>query len=446
MSNKLAITAYKSSLVPTDPGVYIFWRGNEPLYVGKAANLRKRVSSYFRANVSDKVRQLRGEAERLEFVITQSEVEALVTESDLIKRFMPKFNVLMRDDKSYFHVAITREDFPRIFATHQLQKDRIGKMKLTPEQGVEYIGPFTSGSALKDVLMLLRKAFPYCTCKDTQHKRPCLNSQIGRCPGYCCFADTDKEIQKKHKEEYRSNIESTIGILSGRKTKLLVQMKRDMQTAAKQEDFVTAARLRDQIASVENIFAHRPLVSRRPVHIKQNLHWKKIERTIQTLLNTSSPIRRVEGYDISNISGTEATGSMVVFINGKPDKAEYRNFKIKTVDQPNDVAMHREVMRRRLANTDWPRPDLLVIDGGKPQLNAVQKELRPGNPDIHLSALAKREEELFIEGNATPQRLDSLPPEVKFFFQQVRDESHRFAKRYHHKLREISYRNAILNK
>ena len=445
MSNNLSIAKYNASLVPTDPGVYIFWRKSEPLYVGKAAHLRKRVSSYFRANVSDKVRQLRAEADHLEFIITQSEVEALVTEADLIKRHMPKFNVLLRDDKNYFYVAVTRENFPRIFLTHQLQKNRIGKMKLAPQQSVEYIGPFTSGSALKDVLKLLRRTFPYCTCKD-RHKRPCLNSQIGRCPGYCCFSADHDMNSPKRKEEYASNIKNIIGILSGRKTKLLAQMKREMRIAAKKEDFMQAAHLRDQIASIENIFAHKPLVRRRPVHTKQSLHWNKIERVIRTLLGISTPVRRVEGYDISNISGTHATGSMVVFINGKPDKTEYRMFKIKTIGQANDVAMHREVMRRRLANTDWPRPDLLLIDGGKPQLNAVQKELRPGNPDIHLAALAKREEDLFFEANPTPQRLDSLPPEVKFFFQQVRDESHRFAKRYHHKLREISYRNGILGK
>ena len=357
MSNNFSLTEYNTSLVPTDPGVYIFWRTSEPLYVGKAAHLRKRVSSYFRANASGKVRQLRAEADRLEFIITQSEVEALVTEADLIKHHLPKFNVLLRDDKNYFHVAVTREDFPRIFLTHQLQKDQIGRMKLRQRQSVEYIGPFTSGSALKDALKLLRRAFPYCACKE-QHKRPCLNSQIGRCPGYCCFSEDHDMNSSKHKEEYASNIKNIIGILNGKKTKLLAEIKREMRIAAKKEDFSQAARLRDQIASIENIFAHKPLVHRRPAHTKQHLHWKKIERVIQTLLGISTPVRRVEGYDISNISGTHATGSMVVFINGKPDKTEYRMFKIKTIGQANDVAMHREVMRRRLANTDWPRPDL----------------------------------------------------------------------------------------
>ncbi len=444
MSNILRIKEYAAVHVPVNPGVYIFWHKSKPLYVGKAANLRKRVSSYFRANASDKVRQLRNEAEYIEFRIMRSDIEALVTEANLIKRYMPKFNVLMRDDKNYFYVAITQEQFPRIYIAHQLERDRAGKVKLKNVHA-EYIGPFTSGSALKEALMFLRGVFPYCTCRE-QHKRPCLNSQIGRCPGYCCYHTIHDTHNTKQKEEYNANIKNSIAILSGRGQKLLKELNYAMWDAVKKQEFEKAAELRDTIASIENIFAHKGIARRRPVHTRHMLHWQKIERVLQTLLGVDSPIRRAEGYDISNISGTQATGSMVVFINGKPDKNEYRMFKIKTVGQPDDVAMHREVMRRRLARRDWPRPDMIVIDGGKPQLNAVQKELRPGNSDIYLTALAKREEELFIEGKGEPQRLDSLPPEVKFFFQQVRDESHRFAKRYHHKLREISYRNGILKK
>ena len=165
------------------------------------------------------------------------------------------------------------------------------------------------------------------------------------------------------------------------------------------------------------------------------------------MLKTEKKISRVEGYDISNISGTEATGSMVVFANGRPAKSEYRKFKIKTVRGANDVAMHYEVMRRRLAHREWPYPDIIVMDGGKPQLHAAVAALRvPRSKNqesrgIVLTALAKREEELYIEGRAMPVRLDSLSRDAMHFFQRVRDESHRFAKKYHHKLREMSYRH-----
>lgn len=431
----------RSQEAPHTPGVYIFRTGKTPVYVGKAADLKKRLGSYFRKNVSTKTRQLIAEADTLEWIETPSEIDALIKEAELIKTHLPKFNVLMRDDKNYFYVAVTREQFPRIFLTHQLQRDRIGRIKLKKGQSVDYIGPFTSGPALKEVLALLRRAFPYCTCTQL-HKRPCLNAQIGKCLGFCC----DKSNFSGGQKEYGAHVKNVIAILTGKKKKLLMELKHAMQDAAKKEDFEKATLLRNQMASIENIFEHRPLTHQRPIRQRHAPDWPKIERVIKTLFNTASPISRIEGYDISNISGTEATGSMVVFIKGRPDKSEYRKFRIKTVDQPNDVAMHREVMRRRLSHTDWPRPYLLLIDGGRPQLNAVQKELRPGNADIHLAALAKREEELFIERKDIPQRLDSLPPEVKLFFQHVRDESHRFAKKYHHKLREIAYREKYQNK
>jgi len=440
----MSISSSVIQSAPHAPGVYIFRTGKTPVYVGKAADIRKRLSSYFRKNVSAKTWRMVQEATSLDWIETESEIEALIKEAEMIKHYHPKFNILMRDDKNYFYVAITRETFPRIFLTHQLQQDRIGRIKLKKGQGVDYIGPFTSGPALKEVLALLRRAFPFCTCTQL-HKRPCLNAQIGRCLGFCCLPDAQGSASGGQKE-YGANIKSIIGIVTGKKKKLLMQLKRRMQDAAEKQDFELAAKVRNQMLSIENIFAHRPTTHKKPVHKRIVADWQKIERTIQALLGTTSPISRVEGYDISNVSGTAATGSMVVFINGVPEKSEYRKFRIKTIDQPNDVAMHREVMARRLGHKDWPHPDLLVIDGGKPQLNAVQKELRPGNTDIRLTALAKREEELFIENRDTPQRLDALPPEVKFFFQNVRDESHRFAKKYHHKLREMHYREKYQNK
>lgn len=443
----------RSQSAPHTPGVYIFRIGKTPVYVGKAADIRKRLGSYFRKNVSAKTRQMVSEATALEWIETPSEIDALIKETKLIKAHLPKFNVLMRDDKNYFYVAVTREEFPRIFLTHQLQKDRIGRIKLKKGQGVDYIGPFTSGPALKEVLALLRRAFPYCTCMQP-HKRPCLNSQIGKCLGFCCNKSNSEFRISNFEKEYRKNIKSIMAILTGKKKKLLADLKRQMRDAAQKEDFERAAKIRNQTESIENIFSHRPLTHKRSIHQKHAPDWSKIERVIKSLLTIASPVSRVEGYDISNISGTEATGSMVVFIKGIPEKSQYRKFKIKTVYKPNDVAMHQEVMRRRLGHLrDWGTPDLLVIDGGKPQLHAIQKELRSlptgrqaGNARIHLAALAKREEELYIEGKQIPQRLDSLPPEVKLFFQHVRDESHRFAKKYHHKLREIAYREKCPNK
>lgn len=224
---------------------------------------------------------------------------------------------------------------------------------------------------------------------------------------------------------------------------LLSRLKREMRTASKNQEFERAARLRDQIAGLENVFSHRQtLESGRGRHESRKRDWRKIQKEIQGVLNTEKRISRVEGYDISNISGTAATGSMVVFVDGNPIKSLYRQFRIKNVPHANDVAMHAEMMRRRLTHYEWGMPDLLVIDGGKPQINAVGRVLRIKNREskIMLTALAKREEELYSEEGAKPVRLDALSRDTMLFFQRVRDESHRFAKKYHHKLREMSYR------
>lgn len=438
---------------PRAPGVYVFRRGRVPLYIGKAADLKKRLASYFRANALDKVRALRDEADGLEWTEAGSEIEALIAEAELIKRHLPKYNVLLRDDKSYFYVAVTREDFPRIYVTHRggsvrKTKPETGRGKTTARtaRGVRLVGPYTSGSALFEALRLLRGIFPYCTCR-APHKRPCLNAQIGRCPGFCCEkARSPGLISGAHTEErgaYGSNIKNILAVLGGRKKHILSLLKRHMREAARCEKFEAAGRLRDRIAALENIFSHRHVLVREryaPGRSRSRRNWRAIRRVIAALAGDGGNISRVEGYDISNVSGTAATGSMVVFVDGAPAKSLYRKFKIKTVPQANDVAMHREMMRRRLSHPEWGMPDMIVIDGGLPQMGAVREVLRPGRDTIILSALAKREEELYLEHRRAPVRLDTLPRDAMLFFQHVRDESHRFAKKYHHKLREISYR------
>ena len=434
--------------VPVSTGVYIFSRNKTPIYIGKATDLKNRITSYFRKNAGEKVSQLLNEATKLEWIETPSEVTAFLREAKLIKKYRPRYNYLLRDDKNYFYVGITKEDFPRIFITHQPSpKFRISKFppKARLVRGGEirnsarYVGPFTSGTALKTVLRLLRKIFPYCTCKNP-HKRPCLNAEIGRCPSFCCDKSKFQIPNPKFQNEYNANIRNILLVLGGRKRKLLQELKREMKTAARDQDFERAASLRDQILGLENIFGHRMALETG----RRASDWPKIQRTLQAVLKTARTISRVEGYDISNISGTEATGSLVVFINGFSEKSEYRKFKIKTVTGPNDVMMLKEVISRRLGHREWPYPDLMLIDGGKPQLNAAMATLKFQIPNskfqIHVMALAKREEELYIPSSTPTTRLSFLPPHTAHFLQRVRDESHRFAKKYHHKLRELSYR------
>lgn len=411
--------------IPSASGVYIFRKGKRPIYIGKAANLKKRLSSYFRKNTSSKIKQLLQEATSLDWIETSSEIGAFLQEAELIKKHRPKYNVVLRDDKNYFYVGFTKEKFPKVFVSHQLSKN----------EKANYIGPFTSGAALKIVLKLLRRVFPYCTCKKP-HKRICLNAQIGRCSGYCCLDVGEKQTEDKVLE-YNKNIKSIIAVLGGRKKKLIRFLKKEMKTAAKNQDFERAAKLRNQLSGLENIFSHRFFLAdyRGKTSI---VPWMKIEREIGVLTGDKKSVSRVEGYDISNISGQEATGSMVVFIDGKPAKDEYRKFKIKKVRGISDVAMLKEIVGRRLNHPEWFWPGLMLIDGGRAQLDAVLEELRIKNYELRIRAvaLAKREEELYLGNRKLPIRLSSLSQATAFFLQRVRDESHRFARVYHHKLRK----------
>lgn len=433
--------------IPNTAGVYIFRRGKIPIYIGKAANLKKRLSSYFRTKISDKTRRMREEATRLDWIETASDIEALLKESELIKKYHPKYNVLMRDDKNYFYVGLTREEFPKIFLTHQPRAPRAakyGKKKRNrnSQSIIHFIGPFTNGASIKETLRLLRRLFPYCTCR-APHNRPCLNAQIGRCPGFCC-AKQDHESEMINYGEYKKNIQNIVAILTGQKKRLIPRLKKEMREASRRQNFEHAAAVRNQILGLENIFRHRidrPLLKLPKFHFGA---WKKIERALQLLLQTKRTIRRVEGYDISNISGASAAGSMVVFIDGKPNTDEYRKFKIRTVRGSNDCAMLREVIHRRLTHAEWTYPDIMVIDGGAPQLRAIHLETRAMN---HISrtwiiGLAKKrvrsgkEERLVIPDCAAPIPLKRFPIETAHFLMRVRDESHRFAKKYHHALRK----------
>src|SRR3989338_5253242 len=399
-----------SKKIPINPGVYTFRsRGGIPLYIGKASNLRKRLVSYWRRNVSDKIKMMLAEATKVDWIETGSEIDALIKEAELIKAYITKYNILMRDDKNYFCVGITKEKFPRIFITHQpFASAQRQKIK-------EYIGPFTSGAALKSTLRLLRSVFPYCTCTEV-HKRPCLNSEIGHCPGYCCFQPAQSSnilhpptqaenvgTLEVNGKEYRKNIRGIIAVLCGRKKKLLAGLKREMREASKRREFEKAAKVRDQVLGLENIAGHSVLTNR---ELMQRPHdWSKIQKNLEIILGIK--VSRAEGYDISNISGTEATGSMVVFTEGRPDKDQYRKFKIGTVAEPNDIAMHKEVIKRRLQHPEWKFPDLMLIDGGKAQLNAALSVVKSSGLRIKVASLAKREEELYIEGKNLPIKLAS---------------------------------------
>ncbi|MFH1462106.1 MAG: UvrB/UvrC motif-containing protein [bacterium] len=427
----------KINKLPKTTGVYAFSDGKQILYIGKAVNIRNRVKNHLKQptyrdnlfiNQVKKIGFIRTcpELTELSTHLTShpashgSEIEALILEANLIKKHQPKYNVVWRDDKNYFYIGVTKESFPRVFITHQIQNTRY---KI---QNTKYIGPFIDGSSLKQTLKVLRKAFPYRTCK-TLPKHSCLWHQLERCPAPCLMKS---EMEKARlKNECQRNIKNLALILQGKRKQALTGLKKEMKLASHSQNFERAGKIRDQITSLEKVISHSRIFEPAEVKSQQDI--------LQKILNIKKPIERIESYDVSNIQGKEATGAMVVFVEGKPDKRFYRKFKIRLPEKPNDVAMIKEVLSRRLKHKEWPYPDLILIDGGIGQLNAALK-IKMQNAKckkIKVISLAKKENKLFIENRKKPLLLKTLPREVFNLILQLRDEAHRFAIAYHRKLR-----------
>jgi excinuclease ABC subunit C len=551
----------KLDALPTKPGVYLMKDADERiLYVGKAVNLRARVRSYFHASAeyNPKVLRLVASIADFDFIVTASELEALILESTLIKRHKPKYNVRLKDDKRYPYIKITwQEDYPRILIVRRMERD-----------GARYFGPFTASWAVQQTLQTLRRVFPYLTCSRTitgQDERACLYLDIGLCLGPCVGAAS--------KEAYRAMIDGLCRFLEGKADEVVADLQARMKKAADQWDFEQAAIYRDQLDAIGRVIERQKIVSAAmadqdvvafaradgdacvqvffirhgrligreyfvldgaaeetdpeivasfvkqfydeaayvppeillPHEIDEALviqEWLRSRRgnkvvlkvprrgqkrglvemaaenaaetlshlraqwlvdegkqanavaELQEQLGLQSPPNRIECYDISTTQGTATTGAMVVFVKGVPRKSDYRKFKIRTVEGTDDYASMREMLRRRFRRVKDPElqkaeeapgtnkstwdllPDLLVVDGGKGQLNVAlevldEHELRDVVPAV---GLAKQEEELFLADQADPIRLPRTS-EGLYLMQRVRDEAHRFAVTYHRKVR-----------
>jgi len=410
----------KISQLPKSPGVYAF-KNKEILYIGKAANIRERVKNHFQ-QPAYRDNLFINQVSKIGYIKTKSEIEALIFEANLIKKYQPKYNVVWRDDKNYFFVGMTNEDFPRIFLTHQ--PNPISNLQFTI---YNFAGPFVDGKALKQTLKILRKVFPHRSCK-TLPNRPCLLYQLNRCPAPCLSK------RKGIKNECQRNAKNLMKILQGKKTQVLKNLKKEMKEASKLQDFERAAKMRNQIEALEKILANAKIFE---PQLPQS-DWQRIQEILKGILKSKRGISRIEAYDVSNIQGQLATGSMVIFVNGLPDKNFYRKFKIKISGKPNDIVMLKEILARRLKHPEWPYPGLMLIDGGKAQLSAALNcKLQIANCKlIKVVALAKKKNELFIEGQKNPILLKTLPREIFNLILQLRDEAHRFAISYHKKLRE----------
>jgi len=418
------------SKIPKVPGVYCFKNEKEILYIGKAANLRERVKNHFQ-QPSYKDYLFLDKVEKVGYIKTNSEIEALILEAELIKKIQPKFNVIWKDSKNYFFVAKTKEDFPRIFITHQKKL-----INSSTHQLITFLGPFVDGKALKETLKILRKVFPFRSCRILP-KRPCLWYHLGRCPAPCLIKSTKSSLLRsnilfaKIKKECQRNAENVFKIIQGKKKEVLKELKREMKEASKKEEFEEAAKIRDQVFALEKVLEHSRILEK---EVRVEVPWKEIEGKLKKILKIEK-VSRIEAFDVSQIHGNFAVGSMVTFINGVPEKNFYRRFKIKFTKKPSDVDMIKEILERRFKHEEWGFPDLILIDGGKSQLNAALKA-KSCKLKAKIITLAKSENKLFIEGEKKPIFLKNLPRKIFNLILNLNKEAHRFAISYHKKLRE----------
>lgn len=396
--------------LPNSPGVYIMKDSSrEVLYVGKANDLRKRVSSYFQASrrLPERKNALILKVKDIAFISTATSAEALIYENGLIKQLSPKYNVALRDDKSYPLLKLTvNETFPRLIMT-----------RVRYDDGAIYYGPYTSVKLLKEALKILQKLFPLRVC-DKMPKKECLQLHIKQCFGPC--------IGKINLERYNSLVAELKLFLEGRRTELLKLLMNKIKELSKEERFEEALECRDRLEALgavkENRVAYKPM--------------DELEE-LKRILGIKGRLERIEAFDVSNIMGAEACGSVIYFYKGKPDKNKYRRFRIKTVSGMDDYSMMREIVRRRYDRSLKEKeklPDLIVIDGGKGHLGVAIDELkRLAIDSIPTIGIAKEFERIYVK-NKKGHIL--LPKESKalHLLERVRDEAHRFAISYHKKL------------
>lgn len=431
----------KLAELPKDPGVYFHKdTAGEIIYVGKAANLRNRVRQYFQRsrNRDPKTEALVAEIADIDWMVVDSEIEALFLEAEMIRRYMPRYNILLRDDKAMSYIRIDYDsDYPTVSTTRRPLDD-----------GARYFGPYFSLAGVRQALKLLRKIFPYATRKTGGQKRATLHYHLGLDPGL--------EEGKTSLEEYRSNLRKLMAVIQGRRKAIEKELERDMKRAAKEKDFEHAAKLRNQLAWLQGlkkqvIFSDKEFLDISKDHALNEL---------VNLLSIERFPKRIEGYDISHQQGSDVVASMVVFTNGVSNKAEYRKFKMK-INQNDDFYNMSETIRRRFGDKNrkaWGVPDLVLIDGGKGQLDAAIKARDDKDcSNIPFIGLAKREEQIVIQKEKSGVRLDEkllhelggyMSESEEFILvnllhstnlvkllQRIRDESHRFAVSYHSTLK-----------
>jgi len=394
------------------------------LYVGKAKQLKNRVSSYFTQKhlLSPKTKILVSQIKKIKIVVAESEFESLLLEANLIKKYSPKYNVRLIDGKSYPLIRITvQHEFPAVVTARKIEDVKS-----------IYFGPFPSSNAMQIVIHTLRRIFPYHSALNHQ-KRICLYNHLGLCP--CVSANPTKE----NKLSYKKTVKHIIDFLNGKTKKVVFDLVSERDELTKLQHYEKAGILQKQINSIEYVTHpfHKPFEYETNPNLRVDLRFSEL-KDLQKILSVYGIVtdfpERIECYDISNTQGTNSTASMVVLTQGEIDKSQYRKFKMKTKG-PNDFAMMEEVLSRRLKHSEWEYPKLIVVDGGKGQVSSAKKVLENFS-NIALIGLAKREETI-VTSDLREIRLPKSSPALQLII-RIRNEAHRFAVTFHKKLRNSS--------
>lgn len=400
--------------LPKEPGVYFFKDAQRKIiYIGKAAVLKNRVSSYFQSTAKDpKTTVMISHIADVDWIIAGSEVEALFLESEMIKRYLPQFNIALRDDKQFIYLRISDAAYPVISYVRRPLDDK-----------ATYFGPFTESMPIRRAMKMLRRIFPYVT-HEVLPPRACLQAHLGLCPN-----PEEKAISSTLYKQV--NIRNLVLYLGGQHGKVLKQIEQTMKTSARKKDYEAAGRLRDQLSDLNALSKYRLFSDIESYDLAKDQALVGLAERLKIV----SPPRRIEAYDISHMSGTDNVASMVVFVNGVPSRGDYRKFRMRK-DINDDFLHMREVILRRfskIADKDWPKPDLVLIDGGKGQLSAALDAMAEKGIDIPTIGLAKRKEEIIQKDGSVVVLPHSS--HVLQLLQRIRDEAHRFAVTYHSLLR-----------
>src|SRR3989338_945586 len=369
----------RKTKLPDKPGVYLFLdKKGEILYVGRATSLKRRVASYFRKDIDPRIKEMVGLAVKMKHYVTETVFESFILEANLIKKHWPKYNIREKDDRSFVYIVIAEADYPKPVIARGKDLDKF------PAGSAKVFGPYKSLRIAGEILKIARRIFPYGNCKPNQGK-PCFHYQIGLCPGICVGAIS--------KEDYQKNTNNLILFLSGEKKRLIKKLTKENPQQAESLKHIRDASLliREYIGGGEG---------------KMN---------------------RLEAYDISHFAGKETYGAMAVFSGGEENKNEYRLFKIKSAPANDDLAALKETMERRFRHKEWPTPNLIVIDGGRPQVLAVSRVLRDNNIKTPMLGISKLQNDKLVFPFGTKKSFQELAEASKNILLRARDEAHRFA-------------------